>query len=152
MSTKFVPSLLSQEQKEFHCRYCWSCDCVNSDSGFFTKSDHWRQFLGIWLWYWNKNAGFSLENAKLTISKESVSIEIKCESHVDHFIWYWTNFSSWIHALRYHRELGILQRSVRTPTKQCAMKVARKVEGWICAASWQHSVSHVSCHPSVFGR
>lgn len=62
------------------------------------------------------------------MSKVSMSIKIKCESHVDNFLQYWRNCFSWVCALRHHCEHRILQRSVRTPTKWYVMKTARKVK------------------------
>jgi hypothetical protein len=127
VSAKFVPRLLQQAQKELRPSMSLELrDRANPDSGFFKKSDHWTRLLGIWSRSWNENAEFSWENAELAISKESASIEIKCESHVDRFLQYWMNCSSWFCASRHRCELGILQSSCRTPTKRRNDEKGRK--------------------------
>jgi hypothetical protein len=120
---------------------------ANSDSGFL-RSQNWWRILGMRLGSWKENAAFSLENTQVTGSKESVSIEIKCESQVDPFLRYWRNCSSRVRVSRPHCKLGIRKRFV---TKRRATKTAGKVKERICAASWERSVSHVSCYQPVSG-
>jgi hypothetical protein len=147
MSAKFAPHLLPQEQKTLpvNIGVPWS---YKFRFMFFTKSDHWRQILGIRLSSWNKNAEFSLERSRHK--------QRKCIN------WNQMWKSCWLYSLllkelfqlnlclKHHCEIEILQRSVRMPMKWRAMKMAKKVEEHICAASSQHSVSHISCPLLVF--
>jgi hypothetical protein len=122
VNAKFVPRFLQQEQKEFRLSISLELrDHASLDSGFLRSL-----ITAVESWVWNENAEFSRENAELAVSKESTSIEIKCESYVDRFLRYWRNCSIWVRVSRHHSELRILQRSIRTPTKRCATKRSEK--------------------------
>jgi hypothetical protein len=99
---------------------------------FFTKSDHWRRILGIWLWSWNENAELSLENSKHT-SKESTSVKIKCESCC--------SFSS------IFKELFELSSCLEAPLwTQSAIKLCQNAYKTMCNENgWKTGITDLCC-------
>jgi hypothetical protein len=100
---------------------------------FFTKSDHWRRIFGIQLRSWNEDAEFSLENTKHTTSKESASVEIKCESCC--------SFSS------IFKELFQLSSYLEAPLwTQNATKICQNTYEMACNEnSWKSGITDLCC-------
>jgi len=96
LTAKFVPHLLTAEQKDNHVNLHWPSWASPKWSQIHVPSNHWWQMLGLWVWPGNKANVLSVKHGIISSTKESEASEVQCQDHVDCVLWHWRAGSSWV--------------------------------------------------------
>jgi len=153
VAAKFVPCLLTQDQKNTRLTLCQELkNHIESDTNFLSKV-----ITGDESWCYGydpetKQASSQWKTPTSPRPKKSKTSEVKCEKNAHCFFRCSRNHATGIRSSWIDCQSGILLGGFEAIERECAKKTPRIVEiGWMVSPLWQHPSSHSFVCDPVFG-
>ena len=153
LAAKFVPRLLTQDQKNTCLTLCQELkNQIESDPNFLSKV-----ITGDESWCYGydpetKQASNQWKKPTSPRPKKTKTIEVKCENDAHCFFRCLRNRAPGIRSSWTDCQPGILLGGFEAIERECAKKTPRSVEiGWLVSPSWQCPSSHSFVCDPVFG-
>ena len=153
VAAKFVPRLLTQDQKNTRMALCQELKIqIESDRNFLSKvitgDENWCYGYDLE----TKQASSQWKTPTSPRPKKSKTSEVKCEKNAHCFFRCSRNHATGIRSSWIDCQSGILLGGFEAIERECAKKTPRIVEiGWMVSPLWQHPSSHSFVCDPVFG-